>query len=273
MEDYIGWIGCGTMGSALAKAAVRSEMISPGQICLANRTSTKAEKLAEALGGALVGTNKEIAKYCRYIFLGVKPQMMQEMLEEIAPVLRERTDRFVLVTMAAGLTMAQIQQMAGGDYPVIRLMPNTPVAVGSGMILYCSTRTHLDEMVTFLHMMKEAGKFDELPETLMDAGSAVTGCGPAFAYLFMEALADGGVACGLPRAKAQEYAAQMLLGSAEMLLKSGEHPGVLKDAVCSPGGSTIQGVRALENGRFRGTVLEAVDAAFRKTKELGKKEV
>lgn len=271
MEAYIGFIGCGNMGSALAKAAVKSDMITPGQICLANRTGIKAEKLAEALGGALVGSNKEIAKYCQYIFLGVKPQMMQEVLEEIAPVLKNRTDRFVLVTMAAGMTMESIQEMAGGNYPVIRLMPNTPVAVGSGMILYCSTRTHLDEMVTFLHMMKEAGKFDELPEHLMDAGSAVAGCGPAFAYLFIEALADGGVACGLPRAKAQEYAAQMLLGSAEMVLKTGQHPGVLKDAVCSPGGSTIQGVRALENGRFRGDVIEAVDAAHRKTKELGKR--
>lgn len=271
MEAYIGFIGCGNMGSALAKAAAKSDMILPGQICLANRTMSKAEKLAETLGGALVGTNKEIAKCCQYIFLGVKPQMMQEVLEEIAPVLKNRTDRFVLVTMAAGLTMETIQEMAGDHYPVIRLMPNTPAAVGSGMILYCSTKTHLDEMVTFLHMMKAAGKFDELQETLMDAGSALTGCGPAFAYLFIEALADGGVACGLPRAKAQEYAAQMLLGSAEMVLKTGQHPGALKDAVCSPGGSTIQGVRALEKGGFRGTVFEAVDAAYEKTKELGKK--
>lgn len=271
METYIGFIGCGNMGSALAKAAVKSDMILPGQICLANRTASKAEKLAEALGGALVGTNKEIAKYCQYIFLGVKPQMMQEVLEEIAPVLKNRTDRFVLVTMAAGLTTETIQEMAGDNYPVIRLMPNTPVSAGKGMILYCSTKTHLDEMVTFLHMMKEAGKFDELSEDLMDAGSAVAGCGPAFAYLFIEALADGGVACGLPCAKAQEYAAQMLLGSAEMVLRSGQHPGTLKDAVCSPGGSTIQGVRALEKGAFRGTVFEAVEEAYKKTKELGKK--
>lgn len=271
MESYIGLIGCGNMGSALVKAAVKSDLLQPGQIFLANRTTSKAEKLAQSLGGALVGTNQEIAKYCQYLFLGVKPQMMEEVLAEIAPVLKARTDRFILVTMAAGLTMERIQQMAGGNYPVIRLMPNTPAAVGSGMILYCSTKIHLEEMVTFLHIMKEAGKFDELPEELMDAGSAVTGCGPAFAYLFIEALADGGVACGLPRAKAQEYAAQMLLGSAEMVLKLGEHPGVLKDAVCSPGGSTIQGVRALENGGFRGTVFEAVDAAYRKTKELGKK--
>ena len=271
MSTYIGFIGCGNMGSALAKAAVKSDMITPGHICLANRTSAKAERLAESLGGAAVGSNKEVAKYCQYIFLGVKPQMMSGVLEEIAPVLKAREDRFVLVTMAAGLTMSSIQEMAGGNYPIIRLMPNTPAAVGKGMILYCSAKTHLDEMVTFLHIMKEAGKFDELPENLIDAGSAVAGCGPAFAYMFIEALADGGVACGLPRAKALDYAAQMLLGSAEMVLKGGEHPGVLKDAVCSPAGSTIQGVRALEAGGFRGDIFEAVVAAYEKTKELGKK--
>ena len=120
-------------------------------------------------------------------------------------------------------------------------------------------------------MMKEAGRFDELPENLIDAGSAVAGCGPAFAYMMIEALADGGVACGLPRTKAIEYAAQMLAGSAEMVLKTGEHPGALKDAVCSPAGSTIQGVRALEERGFRSSLFEAVAAAYEKTKELGKK--
>ncbi len=267
----IGFIGCGNMGSALAKAAAKSDMITPEQIFLSNRTSGKAERLSEELGDANVSFNEEVAEKCRYIFLGVKPQKMEGVLEEIAPVLRRRADRFVLVTMAAGLTMETIQEMAGGHYPVIRLMPNTPAAIGKGMILYCSMKTHLDEMVTFLHMMKEAGRFDELPENLIDAGSAVTGCGPAFAYMMIEALADGGVACGLPRTKAIEYAAQMLAGSAEMVLKTGEHPGALKDAVCSPAGSTIQGVRALEERGFRSSLFEAVTAAYEKTKELGKK--
>lgn len=271
MSNRIGFIGCGNMGSALAAAAAKSELMTPAQISLANRTVSKAETLAEALGGAMVAANSDIAKYCHYIFLGVKPQMMREVLTELAPILKKREDRFVLVSMAAGLTMNTIQEMAGGAYPVIRLMPNTPAAVGSGMILYCSTKTLLEEKVFFLHMMKEAGRFDELPENLIDAGSAVSGCGPAFAYQFIEALADGGVACGLPRAKALEYAAQMLLGAADMVLKTGEHPGALKDAVCSPAGSTIQGVRALEAGGFRGNVMEAVIAAYEKTKELGRK--
>ena len=271
MNTYIGFIGCGNMGGALAKAAVKSDLMTPGQICIADKNTAQAEKMAETLGGAVVGTNKEVAKYCNYIFLAVKPQMMAAALEEIAPILKARTDRFVLVTIAAGLTMSTIQEMAGGNYPIIRLMPNIPASVGKGMILYCSSKTHLDEMVTFLHIMKEAGRFDELAENLIDAGSAVTGCGPAFAYMFIEALADGGVACGLPRAKAQEYAAQMLAGAAEMVLKCGQHPGELKDMVCSPAGSTIQGVRALEAGGFRGDIFEAVVAAYEKTVELGKK--
>ena len=258
MSTYIGFIGCGNMGGALAKAAVKSDLMTPAQICIADKNTVQAERMAETLGGAVVGTNKEVAKYCNYIFLAVKPQMMADALAEIAPILREREDRFVLVTIAAGLTMATIQEMAGGNYPIIRLMPNIPASVGKGM-------------VTFLHIMKEAGRFDELSENLIDAGSAVTGCGPAFAYMFIEALADGGVACGLPRAKAQEYAAQMLAGSAEMVLKGSQHPGELKDMVCSPAGSTIQGVRALEAGGFRGDIFEAVVAAYEKTKELGKK--
>ena len=137
------------------------------------------------------------------------------------------------------------------------------------MILYtCGERVTDEEERLFLDAMAGAGRFSALPEHLIDAGSAVSGCGPAFADLFLEALADGGVACGLPRAQAMELAAQMLLGSAQLVLESGQHPGVLKDAVCSPGGSTIQGVRALEQAGFRGAVMEAVIAAYEKTLEL-----
>ena len=128
-----------------------------------------------------------------------------------------------------------------------------------------------EKMAEWLTAMAPAGRLDAVPESLIDAASAVSGCGPAWAYQFIEALADGGVAAGLPRAKAQEYAAQMLLGSARMVLETGKHPGELKDAVCSPGGSTIQGVRLLEERAFRGAVTDAVLAAFEKTKDLGKK--
>jgi pyrroline-5-carboxylate reductase len=196
---------------------------------------------------------------------------MPELLAQIAPVLAERKTRFILVTMAAGMTIADIRALAGGEYPVIRIMPNTPAAVGEGMILYSIgsgvTKTEEKE---FLADLAAAGRLTALPEALIDAGSAVSGCGPAFADLFLEALADGGVACGLPRAKAQELAAQMLLGSARLALESGANPGALKDAVCSPGGTTIQGVRTLEEAGFRGAVMDAVIAAYEKTLDLKK---
>ena len=238
-------------------------------LLLANRTPAKAEALAEALG-CRAATNDVVAQDCDVIFLGVKPQMMADMLASIAPILAKRSGRFVLVTMAAGLSMARVREMAGGAYPIIRIMPNTPASVGAGMIQYCTSNVTAEEEAEFLKLMAPAGRLDAVPEGLIDAASCVSGCGPAWVYQFIEALADGGVACGLPRAKAQEYAAQMVLGSAKLVLESGQHPGALKDAVCSPGGSTIQGVRVLEEKGLRGAVMDAVIASYNKTKEMGK---
>jgi len=268
MQNTFGFIGTGNMGGALACAAAK--MMDPGSIFLANKTRAKAEILADQLG-AHVSTTEEISRSCGYVFLGVKPQMMADLLAEMAPVLAARTDRFILVTMAAGLTMDTIRAMAGGQYPVIRIMPNTPVSVGEGVILYDATADVTDgELQQFCTNMSKGGLLDRLPEHLIDAGSAVAGCGPAFADLFLEALADGGVACGLPRAKAMAYAAQMLKGAAALQLETGSHPGQLKDAVCSPGGSTIAGVRALEEHGFRAAAISAVEASCKRTKELGK---
>ncbi len=261
----IGFLGCGNMGGALARAASQQTK----EILLSNRTAAKAEVLAAELG-CQAADNAAVAEQCDLIFLGVKPQMMEELLSEIAPVLAKRTDRFLLVTMAAGLKISAIRRMAGGEYPVLRIMPNTPASIGAGMILTCSDGVTEEEKEAFFSVMKSSGQFDELPEHLMDAGSAVSGCGPAFVYPFIEALADGAVACGLPRDKAQRYAAQTLLGAAQLVLESNSHPGALKDAVCSPAGSTIQGVRALEQKGFRSAVMEAVIAAYEKTVALGK---
>ena len=263
MKNSFGFIGTGNMGSALAKA------ISADVIFLSNRTMEKAKKLADELN-CRWAEKEELAKTCSYIFLGAKPQMMGALLEELAPILAERTDRFVLVSMAAGLTMADIRTMAGGDYPVIRMMPNTPVSIGEGVILYDSVDVTEEELAEFRKALSSAGLLDHLPEALFDAGTAVAGCGPAFADLFMEALADGGVLGGLPRDKALLYASQMLKGAAALVLKTGEHPGKLKDAVCSPGGSTIAGVQALEDHAFRSAVMEAVEASIKRTKELRK---
>lgn len=197
--------------------------------------------------------------------------MMADLMAEIAPVLAARTDRFILVSMAAGLTMERIAGMAGGAYPVIRIMPNTPCAVGEGMVL-CDANELVtgEELAAFQDGMSEAGAFDRLEERLIDAGCAVSGCGPAFVCLLIEALADGGVASGLPRKKALLYAARMVKGTAALQLATGEHPGAMKDEVCSPGGSTIAGVRVLEERGFRVAAMDAVIAAVEKTKELGK---
>ena len=261
-----GFIGTGNMGGALARALAKN--VEGDSILLANRTAEKAAALATEFGCKAV-SSEAIAKKADYIFLGVKPQMMADLLAQLSPILKEREDRFILVTMAAGLTIERIRELAVGDYPVIRIMPNTPSSIGEGMILYTAGSDVLDiELQVFLSAMSGAGRLSPLPEHLMDAGSAVSGCGPAFVDLFIEALADGGVACGLPRASALEFAAQMVAGSAKLILESGKHPGVLKDAVCSPGGTTIQGVRALEAGNFRGTVMEAVIKAYEKNFDL-----
>ena len=261
-----GFIGAGNMGGALARAACRR--LPGGQVLLANRTAEKAQALARELG-CRTADNAAVAENADFIFLGVKPQMMADLLADIGPVLAGRQTRFILVTMAAGLTIARIQELAGGPYPVIRIMPNTPASISEGMILYaCGDGVTKAEEQVFLDAMAGAGRFSPLAEKLIDAGSAVSGCGPAFVDLFIEALADGGVACGLPRAAALEYAAQMVAGSARLVLESGSHPGALKDAVCSPGGTTIQGVRTLEEAGFRGAVMDAVIAAYEKNQDL-----
>lgn len=266
MSKYTaGFIGTGNMGGALAAAACKMDTA----VLLADRDAEKAAALAAQCGCA-AGDSVAVVRDCRFVFLGVKPQVLGGVLTELAPALLQRDD-VVLVSMAAGVTIESIGDYLGGKLPVIRIMPNTPAAIGEGMILYTvNDKVTAAEEAAFLKLMSAAGEFDRLPEMLIDAGSALSGCGPAFVYLFIEALADGGVECGLPRDKALRYAAQTVSGAAQMVQTDGRHPGALKDAVCSPGGSTIAGVHALEDGAFRGAVMGAVDAAFIRTKELGK---
>lgn len=262
-----GFLGCGNMGSAIAAASRKT--LRGDEIAITTKHPEHAAALAERFGARAVSI-EEIAAEAQYIFLAVKPQMLALVMEPLKGILSSRTDRFLLVSMVAGVTIERVRELSGGSYPVIRIMPNTPCSVGEGMIQYAlSEDVTEEEKAFFLQSMSAAGRLDELDEHLIDAASAVSGCGPAFTDLFAEALADGGVECGLPRAKALEYAAQMLIGSGKLLLESGKHPGELKDAVCSPGGSTIQGVHALESGAFRAAVINAVVAAYRKNKELG----
>lgn len=266
MYESVGVIGTGAMGSAVARLIASAQPEKP--LYLSNRTGEKAERLAAAYPNARVSANEAIAQGCDLIFLAVKPQMMPEVLSALSQTLAARTDRFVLVTMAAGLTTDTIRTLAGGAYPVIRMMPNTPITVGAGIITYCGSGATAEELSAFAALLKEAGTLDPIPEYLIDAASALAGCGPAFVDLFLEALADGAVACGLPRQKALLYAAQTVEGAARAARLSGEHPGALKDVVCSPAGSTIQGVRALERGGFRSAAIEAVIAAYEKNLAL-----
>lgn len=254
-----GFIGCGNMGGALASATAKTT----DKLMLSDADQNKSHALADKLGG-MVADNLQIAEGCDYVFLGVKPNLAETVLKEIKPKLAEGT---VLVSMAAGLSIASIREWAG-DIPVIRIMPNTPVRVGKGTILYALDNVTDAMKAGFLEALSMAGELIEIPEKLIDAASAVSGCGPAFGYMFIEALADGGVKCGIPRADAIKLAASTLFGAAEMVLKTGEHPEKLKDDVCSPGGSTIAGVHALESGGFRNNVINCVEAAYKRTKEL-----
>lgn len=260
-----GFIGTGNMGGALARAA--RKRLSGGEILLANRSAAKAEALAQELACRAVD-NAAVAAGADYIFLGVKPYMVAGLMEKIGPVLAARKDRFVLVSMAAALTIPDLRERGCRDWPLIRIMPNTPSAIGEGVIFYTCDGVTAEEEAAFLENMAGAGRLLPLDDHLMDAGSAVAGCGPAFVDLFIEAMADGGVACGLTRPMAMECAAQTLIGAARLMLETGRHPGALKDAVCSPGGATIQGVRALEAGGFRSAVMEAVIAAYEKSAEM-----
>ena len=248
----IGFIGAGNMGGALL-AAVKKETASVAVY------DTDAEK-AKATGAAVLAPS-ELAGACRFVTVGVKPNAVARVAETVRGSL---TDGAVLISMAAGVPLERLTALFGTER-VIRIMPNTPAAVGAGLILYAAGPAVTEEdLAAFRALFRGAGALDAIDERLMDAGMAVSGCGPAYVYMFCEAMADGAVKCGLPRDKATRYAAQTLLGAARMLLESEKHPGELKDAVCSPGGTTIEGVLALERAGFRAAVSDAVVKAYEK---------
>lgn len=266
------FIGTGNMGGALARAACRG--ISPEEVILFDRAAEKASELARELGCTAAAGNEQAIHDAKYIFLCVKPQFFADLARELVPVLRqchEEGQDKVLVSIAAGLTIDTVKGLyaeVGYDIPLLRIMPNTCAAIGKGTLaLVGEGEEHLR---TVERILSAAGLVERLPEGLMDQFTAVAGCGPAFVYPFIEALADGGVMVGLPRDQAMRYAAQTVLGAAAMVLETGEHPGALKDAVCSPGGSTIAGVAALEQAGFRAAAIDAVLAAFGRNQELGK---
>lgn len=265
----VGFIGIGSMGGALL-AAVSKKLHDDIMVCDLDKSKVEAAVLRY---GCASGTSADVAEGCRYVFLCMKPQAAEESLRALAPTLAARHssgDFPILVSIMAGVTIETVQRLCGdsdGSYRVIRIMPNVAASVGEAMTLCAHTDNVGEaELVEFSSFMSESGSLDFIPERLIDAGMAVSGCGPAFVCLFTEALCDGAVACGVPRNAATKYALQTLIGTAKLMLESGEHPGVVKDAVCSPAGTTIAGVRVLEEQGFRSAVTEAVIAAFEKTK-------
>ena len=260
-----GFVGAGNMGGALAQAVCKK--IGGENVIVSCKTPEEADAVSKRLG-CKNGTADEVVKSSEFVFLAVKPQMISDVANELKNALNENSE-CIIVSMLAGVTTDTLGEYFG-NRKIIRIMPNTPATVGEGMMLVSGNKNVTDwDIAAFKDLMSMSGELDDIPENLIDAATAVSGCGPAFVYMFIEALADGGVKCGLSRDKAIKYAAQTLLGSAKMVLETGRHPEELKDAVCSPGGSTIAGVHSLEKGAFRSSAIDAVEAAYKKTQKLG----
>ena len=262
-----GFIGCGNMGGVLA--AVAAKAIGGDNVLVFDKHPEKTGKLSLNYG-CKQSEKPEIVEKCGIVVLGVKPQVLPALLEDIKGSLSKRTDRFVVVSMAAGVKTSAIEA-ARGEVPVVRIMPNTPCASGEGVILVSAGKyAGQDETDAVLKIFDPAGKLLVVPETKIDAGCAVSGCGPAFVFMFIDALIDGGVRVGLTRAEAAMLAEQTVLGSAKYALETGAEPAKLKADVCSPKGSTIEGVAVLEEYSLRSAVMEAVKASYERTVELGK---
>lgn len=259
------FIGVGNMGGALAKAASKS--LGANRVMVSNRTYEKAEQLSREIGCRAFQTNREAVREADCIFLCVKPKQIHGLIQELRPELKEK----ILVSVAAGITLAELQEWAGAEIPVLRIMPNTPCAIGKGLTALSGGRTAKEEHFAMVEeILACSGVVERMEEEMIEPYNAVAGCGPAFVYPYIEALADGGVLVGLHREEAIRYAAQMVMGAAAMVLESGEHPGKLKDAVCSPGGLTIEGVAELERHGLRAAAIDAVVAAWKKGKNMGK---
>ena len=282
-EIKIGCIGCGMMGGALIKAIAKK--VGGDKILLSDGDVEKAKSLALELGANFVTSNAQIIENCSHIILAVKPAFFSSVLEQIKSSYNEKLSSNeknlpVMISIMAGLSIEKIEQMScqagisGGLQNIVRLMPNLPATVNEGMIALCTKDNVSSEFKQEVDFVKEilscAGKVEQVSEKLMDVVTAVSGSGPAYGFMFIEALADAAVLLGMPRNQAYIYASQTLKGAAQMVLETSEHPAKLKDAVCSPGGTTIQAVKSLEEKGFRSAVISAVESAYNKSVDLGK---
>jgi pyrroline-5-carboxylate reductase len=262
----VGFLGAGKMATALASGLCRSGLTVREAIVASDVIPAAREHFAEATGSLTVDTNREVVQNADIVFVAVKPHHVRPLLIEIQPHLSER---HLLVSIAAGVTLETMLGVAGRDRRLVRVMPNTPCLVGASASAYClGGAASAEDGKLIDRMLSSVGVAVALPESLLDAVTGLSGSGPAYAFLMIEALSDGGVRMGLPRDVATKLAAQTLLGAARMVLETDQHPGVLKDAVASPGGTTIAGLHALEIGGLRGCLMNAVQAATLRSREL-----
>lgn len=267
MFKRVGICGTGNMGQAIAAGIISSGLITGDNLFLYNRHREKAEQVAlSAGGGTVLSSLQALAAQAELIILAVKPYAMPAVLAELRNTVSEGT---VVLSVAAGVTLQRMAEGLGKTCKLIRSMPNTPALVGEGMTALTAnasvTETEMEDVKT---LFTSFGKAEVVEEAMMDAVCGLSGSGPAYVYLFIEALADGAVLEGMPRRQAYTFAAQTVLGAAKLVLESQKHPGELKDAVCSPGGTTIAAVKVLEERGLRAAVMAAVEASAEKNKKI-----
>lgn len=266
MFKTIGVCGTGNMGQAIVKGLVASKAMAADHIYLYNIHREKADALAKETGAVVVDSPLKLAKFSHALIMAVKPNMMEKAIYAVRDGLSSDT---VLISIAAGLSLESLAGYAGEKTKIVRVMPNTPAMVREGMASISSNgNVTPEETAGAVDIFSSFGKAEVVDEKLIDAVCGLSGSGPAYVYLFIEALADGAVREGMPRQMAYTFAAQTVLGAAKMVLETGTHPGALKDAVCSPGGTTIEAVQTLEENGFRAAVMKAVSASAEKNRNL-----
>jgi pyrroline-5-carboxylate reductase len=266
MDKKIGFIGSGNMAKAILGGLLSSGVAASESIMASALTEATIKDIHKEFNISTTRDNKLVADSSDYLFLAVKPDQYSGVIEEVKNHLRENA---IVITIAAGVTLRSLGEQLGEKVKIVRTMPNTPSLVGEGMSALCpNDKVTEQEMAEVMELFRSFGQAEILDEYLMDAVPAVSGSSPAYAFMFIEALADGAVKQGIPRDKAYKMAAQALLGAAKMVLETGSHPGELKDAVCSPGGATIEAVSTLERTGFRASVLAAMESCYKKSANM-----
>ena len=262
----IGFIGGGNMASAIIGGIVEKKIYASEEIAASGKDAQSLENLHKKYGIYVTDDNKEIMETSDVVFLSVKPQILPEVISEIAPMVKENQ---LFVSIAAGKTIEWIEKEFNKEIKLVRVMPNTPALVGEGCTGLCSNaKVSETEMKLVKTIFDSCGTSYQVPEHLMDVVGAVAGSAPAFIFMVMEAMADAAVLGGMPRDMAYKMASQTVLGSGKLMLETGKHPGNLKDMVCSPGGTTICGVKVLEEQGMRGAIMDALDSCIQKSKKI-----